>query len=344
MFDSLFGAETPLLLKFILAFIIVLALIVAATWLVRRFGAARLGTSSVRGRQPRLAVIDAASVDGRRRLVLIRRDNVEHLILIGGPTDMVVEQNIVRAVPVAQPRELMPRQPEMAPRGEPRPGQPEPGWAPEPARGARPVEPTWMPEPTARPGRPGHPEPGLRMPPPMDLPPRPLSEPATGMRAGPPSAPGKPGREAEQPVEMRQSPPTADVNLADMAQRLEAALRRPAVRPPEPSDAARPDPARVEPARTETKSKPAAEAARPPAPPSESPRPQKPAAPEAARAATPGAAAPGATAPEPSGQPAPEPAPPAEASGETKPAPGKSVLDTLEEEMANLLGRTSSKP
>jgi flagellar protein FliO/FliZ len=339
MFDSLFGAETPLLLKFILAFIIVLALIVAATWLVRRFGAARLGTSSVRGRQPRLAVIDTASVDGRRRLVLIRRDNVEHLILIGGPTDMVIEQNIVRAVPVAQPREVMPRQPEMAPRGEPRPGQPEPGWAPEPARGARPVEPTWTPEPAARPGRPGQPEPGLRMPPPMDLPPPP------GMRAGPPPAPGKPGREAEQPVEMRQSPPTADVNLADMAQRLEAALRRPAVRPPEPSDAARPEPARVEPARTEPKPKPAADAARPPAAPaSESPRPQKPATPEAARAATPGAAAPGATAPEPSGQPAPEPAPPAEASGETKPAPGKSVLDTLEEEMANLLGRTSSKP
>jgi len=34
-------------------------------------------------------------------LVLIRRDNVEHLILIGGPTDVVVEMNIVRATPVA---------------------------------------------------------------------------------------------------------------------------------------------------------------------------------------------------------------------------------------------------
>src|SRR5664279_5714347 len=49
-----------------------------------------------RGRQPRLAVIDAATVDGRRRLVLIRRDNVEHLLMIGGPTDVVVEPNIVR--------------------------------------------------------------------------------------------------------------------------------------------------------------------------------------------------------------------------------------------------------
>jgi hypothetical protein len=48
-------------------------------------------------RQPRLAVIDAAVVDGRRRLVIIRRDNVEHLLMIGGRADIVVEPNIVRA-------------------------------------------------------------------------------------------------------------------------------------------------------------------------------------------------------------------------------------------------------
>ena len=52
---------------------------------------------SRRGRQPRLAVIDAAKVDGRRHLVLIRRDNVEHLLMIGGRADIVVEPNIVRA-------------------------------------------------------------------------------------------------------------------------------------------------------------------------------------------------------------------------------------------------------
>jgi hypothetical protein len=42
-------------------------------------------------------------VDDRRRLVLIRRGDVEHLLMIGGPTDVVVETNIVR--PVAPPRE-----------------------------------------------------------------------------------------------------------------------------------------------------------------------------------------------------------------------------------------------
>ena len=76
--------------RFFVAFVVVLALIGLTAWLVRRFGARRRRRPA-RGRQPRLAVIDAAAVDGRRRLVLIRRDNVEHLLMIGGPTDVVVE-------------------------------------------------------------------------------------------------------------------------------------------------------------------------------------------------------------------------------------------------------------
>src|SRR5215204_6071466 len=141
MFD-VFGTELPLPLKLFLAFAVVLALILVATWLFRRFGAARMGGSSARGRQPRLAVIDAASVDGRRRLVLIRRDNVEHLLLIGGPSDIVVEQNIVRAVPVAPPREAQPQR---------APGEPVPRPAGEPRgapSGERPRVP--RPEPAAR--------------------------------------------------------------------------------------------------------------------------------------------------------------------------------------------------
>src|SRR5438046_1162230 len=86
-------------MKFLIAFAIVFVLIIATFWLLRRFGGARLGGTTARGRQPRLAVIDAAAVDGRRRLVLIRRDNVEHLVMIGGPSDVVVEPNIVRAMP-----------------------------------------------------------------------------------------------------------------------------------------------------------------------------------------------------------------------------------------------------
>lgn len=50
--------------------------------------------------EPRLAVVDHANVDGRRRLVLVRRDNIEHLIMTGGPVDVVIETGIP-ARPVA---------------------------------------------------------------------------------------------------------------------------------------------------------------------------------------------------------------------------------------------------
>lgn len=54
-----------------------------------------------RERTKRLSVIDAAVVDTRRRVVLIRRDNVEHLVLIGGPTDVVIESRIGLEEPTA---------------------------------------------------------------------------------------------------------------------------------------------------------------------------------------------------------------------------------------------------
>src|SRR4051794_24274955 len=44
--------------------------------------------------EKRLEVVDQANVDGRRRLVLVRRDDVEHLIMTGGPVDVVIETGI----------------------------------------------------------------------------------------------------------------------------------------------------------------------------------------------------------------------------------------------------------
>src|SRR4030081_381204 len=84
-------------LTFFFAFVAVLALIGVAAWLVRRFAGNRLGANTNRGRKPRPAVVDAAAVDNRRRLVLVRRDNLDHLMITVGPTDIVVESNIVRA-------------------------------------------------------------------------------------------------------------------------------------------------------------------------------------------------------------------------------------------------------
>jgi flagellar protein FliO/FliZ len=45
--------------------------------------------------EKRLEIMDQFNVDGRRRLVLVRRDDVEHLIMTGGPVDIVIETGIV---------------------------------------------------------------------------------------------------------------------------------------------------------------------------------------------------------------------------------------------------------
>lgn len=92
-----------LILQIGITIAVILALTAAVYWLVRRYSSIGLGGIG-RGRVPRLAVVDALTVDRRRRLLLVRRDNVEHLILIGGPSDVVVEQTILRARSRQAPR------------------------------------------------------------------------------------------------------------------------------------------------------------------------------------------------------------------------------------------------
>jgi flagellar protein FliO/FliZ len=56
----------------------------------------------------RLGISEYLDVDKQRRLVLVRRDNVEHLVLIGGSQDLVVEAAIH---PGVQRREEVPAAP-----------------------------------------------------------------------------------------------------------------------------------------------------------------------------------------------------------------------------------------
>jgi flagellar protein FliO/FliZ len=296
-------------LTFFFAFVAVLALIVAAAWLVRRFAGNRLGANTNRGRMPRLAVIDAAAVDGRRRLVLVRRDNIEHLLMIGGPTDIVVEPNIVRAMPVRDQMSQRPGvgAPELPPRMGPLPDAI--GWSD--GDGARPdqrsdvfdhPEPQ-MPEPPPRPARPSfadevrrpapalserrseplRSEPPSRSEPPLrseslrsdplagfapeplggrpeprpELRPEPMPSRVTSRNepviprpprlSEPPKAPPAraPERAAAPPPPPPPPQPSADQNLAEMAQRLEAALRRPTADPVAPPVAPEPPPSRA---------------------------------------------------------------------------------------------------
>lgn len=93
--SGLVGESAANIVGFILIFAIILGGIFVVLSIIRRFSGGTFATNNRTGRQPRLSVMDAAAVDSRRKLVLIRRDDVEHLLLIGGPTDVVVEQNII---------------------------------------------------------------------------------------------------------------------------------------------------------------------------------------------------------------------------------------------------------
>ncbi|EDQ33493.1 Flagellar biosynthesis protein, FliO [Hoeflea phototrophica DFL-43] len=92
--DDILGGQGTTLLTAIAIVAVALLALAVAFWLIK----ARSSSTFIRGgraRQPRLAVLDAAAVDTRRRIVLIRRDDVEHLVMIGGPTDVVIESRIV---------------------------------------------------------------------------------------------------------------------------------------------------------------------------------------------------------------------------------------------------------
>jgi hypothetical protein len=57
--------------------------------------AIRLFGRSVRGRKgSRLGISEYYEIDKSRRLVLVRRDDMEHLVLIGGNQDVVIESDI----------------------------------------------------------------------------------------------------------------------------------------------------------------------------------------------------------------------------------------------------------
>src|SRR5437588_11775696 len=78
--------------------LVVLIFLAAIYGLYRLAFAHRLrAPGASRGRAPRLGVVDVFGLDGQRQLVIVRRDNVEHLLMIGGPNDIVVESQVMRS-------------------------------------------------------------------------------------------------------------------------------------------------------------------------------------------------------------------------------------------------------
>lgn len=87
-------------MRFVLALAFVLALIAALNWAVRRYGmGSRIAIN--RGNTRRLQIVEILPVDGRRRAVLLRRDDTEHLVLLGSGSDLLIESTIKPDIPDA---------------------------------------------------------------------------------------------------------------------------------------------------------------------------------------------------------------------------------------------------
>jgi outer membrane biosynthesis protein TonB len=164
-----------------------LALLVLVVLLVviKLFRSMTFGTfvAGGRNRKNRLAVMDATAIDSHRRLVLVRRDDTEHLLLIGGASDIVVESDI---------RIGQQRRPAPPAAGEPvrdvQPAQPQPAQPPAPPAPAPAAPLRRMPEPP-RAAPPPPPRPAERAPNPPPAarpePPRPVAQPAPRQQANP---------------------------------------------------------------------------------------------------------------------------------------------------------------
>lgn len=87
------------LLRYFGALLLVLAMVGGAGLLARRFGVP--GVTKAVG-EKRLAVVETLMVGPRQRLIIIRRDNVEHLVLSGPEGTSVIESGIA-AKPASTP-------------------------------------------------------------------------------------------------------------------------------------------------------------------------------------------------------------------------------------------------
>ena len=87
-------------LRFVAAFGFIIGLILVCAWGARRMGLTpQIGATE---NNKRLAVIETLNLDAKRKLILIRRDGKEHLLLLG-ETDMTIEGGFDAMQPVVQP-------------------------------------------------------------------------------------------------------------------------------------------------------------------------------------------------------------------------------------------------
>jgi flagellar protein FliO/FliZ len=82
-----------LYLRAMAALLVVLGLMVGCMVLLRRYGH-KLNITAVSTGKSRIAVLETKLIDARSKLVLVRRDGAEHLLLVSATGSCVVEANI----------------------------------------------------------------------------------------------------------------------------------------------------------------------------------------------------------------------------------------------------------
>lgn len=79
-------------LRAVLALGFVLGLVGLASFAAKKF---LLERQLIKGnKKKRLSIEEVHPIDTKRRLILIKRDNAEHLILLGNGADLLIESNI----------------------------------------------------------------------------------------------------------------------------------------------------------------------------------------------------------------------------------------------------------
>ncbi|NTF07374.1 flagellar biosynthesis protein FliO [Agrobacterium rubi] len=242
MMDELIGTYGNNLIVAVVGVGVALLALAVVLWIIRRRGGSSPFIRGGKNRQPRLQVLDATAVDTRRRLVLVRRDNVEHLVMIGGPTDIVIESGIgaipfmkdvrepqnealeaparEKAIASERPRALA------ATREEARPSMPIPPAAtgPQPVSRPAPVA-TPVPQPTPPVAQPA---------PPVSARPAPVPAPAPAPRQPAPVAPPVDAAAPTQPAP-RPAPPPVPSPAPEIAPAPKAIAREPVVAPLAPA-------------------------------------------------------------------------------------------------------------
>lgn len=253
-FESMAGpAYAPALMWTALALLALLLVLLA----VKLFRSLTSGTFIVggRNRRARLAVLDATAIDNQRRLVLVRRDDVEHLILIGGASDLVVERDIRAFEEVAEGQTVAsePVSRDIAPLAAER-AAPEPRPAAETRPAAQPpVQPPAAASRTSSPSRPSSGSPAPAMAPQPTAPvvveagqrpaPSPAPEPRTERPAGEPVMQPAP----PPPVPLPSTPAAASRPVVEAVRAEPPATARPVVAgAAAPSSTATPPPRRDE--------------------------------------------------------------------------------------------------